>query len=182
MSVKTALQLINRFLAEDDFDADTQFCLHWFEQHGWTEGVFGDADVLARAKATSVDGHEGSRRVVKAAAARCVCGSSASTPRLGSAHRQAAARLGGTAPAHPAPDARTANPPPAQLLGALRQQEPRPSASSPTASTPSANAKAGPKTPAPTTSSSPSWTGIESAAASIPEPAQETYLANPQSY
>jgi putative DNA methylase len=31
MSVRTALQLINRFLAEDDFDHDTQFCLHWFE-------------------------------------------------------------------------------------------------------------------------------------------------------
>jgi putative DNA methylase len=55
MSVKTALQLINRFLAEDDFDADTQFCLHWFEQHGWTESVFGEADVLARSKSTSVD-------------------------------------------------------------------------------------------------------------------------------
>jgi len=56
MSVKSALQLINRFLAEDDFDGDTQFCLHWFDQHGWTEGVYGDADVLARAKATSVSG------------------------------------------------------------------------------------------------------------------------------
>ena len=56
MSVRTALQLINRFLAEDDFDHDTQFCLHWFEQHGWGEGVFGVADVLARAKGTSVDG------------------------------------------------------------------------------------------------------------------------------
>jgi len=55
MSVRTALQLINRFLAEDDFDADTQFCLHWFEQHGWGEGVFGEADVLARSKSTSVD-------------------------------------------------------------------------------------------------------------------------------
>jgi putative DNA methylase len=55
MSVRTALQLINRFLAEDDFDADTQFCLHWFEQHGWAEGVFGEADVLARSKSTSVD-------------------------------------------------------------------------------------------------------------------------------
>jgi putative DNA methylase len=55
MSVRTALQLINRFLAEDDFDADTQFCLHWFEQHGWTESVFGEADVLARSKSTSVD-------------------------------------------------------------------------------------------------------------------------------
>ena len=56
MSVRTALQLINRFLAEDDFDADTQFCLHWFEQHGWNEGVFGTADTLARGKGTSVDG------------------------------------------------------------------------------------------------------------------------------
>ena len=55
MSVRTALQLINRFLAEDDFDADTQFCLHWFEQHGWTESLFGEADVLARSKSTSVD-------------------------------------------------------------------------------------------------------------------------------
>ena len=55
MSVRTALQLINRFLAEDDFDADTQFCLHWFEQHGWTESAFGEADVLARSKSTSVD-------------------------------------------------------------------------------------------------------------------------------
>jgi putative DNA methylase len=56
MTVRTALQLINRFLAEDDFDADTQFCLHWFEQYGWETGKFGEADTLARAKGTSVDG------------------------------------------------------------------------------------------------------------------------------
>jgi putative DNA methylase len=56
MSVRTALQLINRFLAEDDFDADTQFCLHWFEQHGWEAGKFGEADTLARAKGTAVEG------------------------------------------------------------------------------------------------------------------------------
>jgi putative DNA methylase len=56
MSVKTALQLINRFLAEDDFDHDTQFCLAWFEQQGWAAGRFGEADVLARAKGTSVSG------------------------------------------------------------------------------------------------------------------------------
>jgi putative DNA methylase len=59
MGVRTALQLINRFLVEDDFDADTQFCLHWFEQHSWNEGAFGSADTLARGKGTSVDGiHE----------------------------------------------------------------------------------------------------------------------------
>jgi putative DNA methylase len=60
MSVRSALQLINRFLAEDDFDHDTQFCLHWFDQYGWAEGAFGEADVLARAKATSVDALAGS--------------------------------------------------------------------------------------------------------------------------
>jgi putative DNA methylase len=56
MSVRTALQLINRFLAEDDFDPDTQFCLHWFDQYGWSAGPYGEADVLARAKGTSVGG------------------------------------------------------------------------------------------------------------------------------
>lgn len=56
MSVRTALQLINRFFAEDDFDHDTQFCLHWFDSQGWATGKFGDADVLARAKGTSVGG------------------------------------------------------------------------------------------------------------------------------
>lgn len=61
MSVRTALQLINRFLAEDDFDADTQFCLRWFEQCRWGEGRFGDADTLSRAKGTSVEGVRSSR-------------------------------------------------------------------------------------------------------------------------
>ena len=49
MSVRTALQLINRFFAEDDFDHETRFCLHWFKQHGWNEAKFGEADTLARA-------------------------------------------------------------------------------------------------------------------------------------
>ena len=56
MTVRSALQLINRYLSEDDFDFDTQFCLAWFDEHGWAEGKYGDADVLARAKGTSVGG------------------------------------------------------------------------------------------------------------------------------
>lgn len=60
MRVKAALQLINRFLAEDDFDHDTQFCLHWFDQQGWATGKYGEADVLARAKGTSVSGLQAS--------------------------------------------------------------------------------------------------------------------------
>ena len=55
MTVKTALQLINRFLAEDAFDAETQFCLTWFETNLWNESSFGEADLLARAKGISVD-------------------------------------------------------------------------------------------------------------------------------
>lgn len=55
MTVRAALQLINRFLGEDDFDRDTQFCLSLFQQNGWKEGRFGEADTLARAKGTSVD-------------------------------------------------------------------------------------------------------------------------------
>ena len=56
MGVRGALQLINRFFAEDDLDHDSQFCLAWFEENGWATGKYGDADVLARAKGTSVGG------------------------------------------------------------------------------------------------------------------------------
>jgi len=56
VGMRTALQLINRYLAEDDFDHDTQFCFHWFQQSGFERGPFGAADVLARAKFTSVAG------------------------------------------------------------------------------------------------------------------------------
>ena len=62
LSVRTALALINQVLdevlaeQEGDFDPDSRFALAWFEQHGFAEGEFGVADVLARAKGTAVDG------------------------------------------------------------------------------------------------------------------------------
>src|SRR5262249_19662463 len=62
LSVREALSLINQVLdetlaeQEGDFDADSRFALAWFEQHGFGEGKFGVADVLARAKNTSVQG------------------------------------------------------------------------------------------------------------------------------
>ncbi len=62
MTVRTALGLINQALdeilaeQEGDFDADTRFAVTWFEQRGMEDGPFGDADVLARAKNTSVTG------------------------------------------------------------------------------------------------------------------------------
>ena len=37
-------------------DPDTRFAIAWFEQNGNAAGPFGDADVLARAKNTSVSG------------------------------------------------------------------------------------------------------------------------------
>jgi putative DNA methylase len=64
LSVRTALALINQeldaYLAEQDgdIDPDTRFAVDWFSQFGFTEGEFGLADVLARAKNTSVAGVE----------------------------------------------------------------------------------------------------------------------------
>ena len=61
MTVKTALQIINRELdaflneQEGEFDADTRFAVTWFEQNGMKAGEFGDADNLARARGLSVD-------------------------------------------------------------------------------------------------------------------------------
>jgi putative DNA methylase len=60
--VRDALALINQVLdetlaeQEGDFDADSRFAIAWFEQHGFAEGEFGVADVLARAKNTAVEG------------------------------------------------------------------------------------------------------------------------------
>ncbi|OQA15464.1 MAG: hypothetical protein BWY64_02863 [bacterium ADurb.Bin363] len=39
-------------------DQGTRFCVSWYEQYGFNEGNFGDADVLSRAKNTSVEGLE----------------------------------------------------------------------------------------------------------------------------
>jgi putative DNA methylase len=62
MSVRSALGLVNEILAEilngeeSEFDSDTRFALTWFEQFGHNTGPFGDADLLARAKDTTVAG------------------------------------------------------------------------------------------------------------------------------
>lgn len=60
MSVHSALQLINKQVDEalggENFDADTNFCLGWFQDVGWSAGEYGSANTLAQAKATSVEG------------------------------------------------------------------------------------------------------------------------------
>jgi putative DNA methylase len=61
-AVREALALINQVLdetlaeQEGDFDADSRWALAWFEQHGFSEGEFGVANVLAQAKNTGMNG------------------------------------------------------------------------------------------------------------------------------
>jgi putative DNA methylase len=61
MTVKTALQLINRELDEylggiqGEFDADTRFAISWFEQNGMATGEYGTANNIATARGVSVE-------------------------------------------------------------------------------------------------------------------------------
>jgi putative DNA methylase len=62
MSAQMALQDINSaldlFLSEQDteYDAYTRFAITWFEQMGMTDGPYGTADTLARARGVAVGG------------------------------------------------------------------------------------------------------------------------------
>ncbi len=62
MPVRTALALINEVLeeilsAEDtELDAESRFALTWYRQYGHDPGPFGDANTLAQAMNTAVDG------------------------------------------------------------------------------------------------------------------------------
>lgn len=61
MPVRAALQLINQELAlvlqhqETEFDSETRWAIDWFRQYGFSPGAFGDANLLATAKAVSVE-------------------------------------------------------------------------------------------------------------------------------
>jgi len=62
MTVRSALARINEILdqvlneQEGDFDPTTRFAIAWYRQHGYKAGTFGDADNLARARNTAVEG------------------------------------------------------------------------------------------------------------------------------
>ena len=64
LSVREALALINQvldeFLAEEEaeLDAPSRFALAWYEQYGYGEGPFGDAETLAKAKNVAVSALE----------------------------------------------------------------------------------------------------------------------------
>lgn len=62
MSVRSAIGIINQLLTEvlseleDDFDSDTRWAIAWFEQNGFEAGDFGTAELLSKAKVTSISG------------------------------------------------------------------------------------------------------------------------------
>ncbi len=62
MRVRAALALINQaldeYLAEQEgeYDTDTRWALAWFEQYGHEQGPYGVAEMLSKAKNTSVEG------------------------------------------------------------------------------------------------------------------------------
>jgi putative DNA methylase len=70
LTVRQALTLINQTLdevlaeQEGDFDPDSRWALAWFEQMGFQEGEYGDAEILSKAKNTSVAGMTGAGLLV----------------------------------------------------------------------------------------------------------------------
>lgn len=62
MPVREALRQINAVLdevvseQEGEFDADTRWCISWYESHGFDEALYGEAETLANAKNASIDG------------------------------------------------------------------------------------------------------------------------------
>jgi len=60
LSVRTALQLINRSLdevlaeQEGEYDAETRWAIAWFEEYALSEGEYGRAETLSKAKNTAV--------------------------------------------------------------------------------------------------------------------------------
>jgi len=64
MTVRTALGLINQVLdevlaaEESEMDADTRWAVTWFTQYAFGEALYGEAEVLATARNTSITGLE----------------------------------------------------------------------------------------------------------------------------
>ena len=75
MRVGAALGLINQALdevlaeQEGEFDSDTRWAVAWFDQHGFEQGAFGEAETLSKAKVTAVS-HLQERGVVDAGAGK----------------------------------------------------------------------------------------------------------------
>ena len=94
MPVRDALAEINRVLnetlaeAEGDMDAETRFCVAWFEQYGTAERPYGEAEVLCTAKNTPSTAW---RKPASSPGAPEGCGSSAATNSTPTGTRRATA-------------------------------------------------------------------------------------------
>lgn len=61
LTVQEANKLINKEIDTyfngfaEELDADTRFCVKWFDLYGWASGPFGDAHITAQAEGTNVD-------------------------------------------------------------------------------------------------------------------------------
>jgi putative DNA methylase len=70
LTVRAALGMINQIQSEvlseqeDDFDAETRWAIAWFELNGFSDGSFGDAEVLTKAKTTTVSSLDHARLVL----------------------------------------------------------------------------------------------------------------------
>jgi putative DNA methylase len=62
MTVRTALGLINQIKEEvigepvEEYDIETRWAVTWFDQHGFAEADYGEAELLAKTQAVSVGG------------------------------------------------------------------------------------------------------------------------------
>jgi putative DNA methylase len=65
MNVRAALQLINQSIDEvhaeqqGEIDSDTRCAISWYQQFGMNEGLYGDAEIIARAMNTSIPRMQG---------------------------------------------------------------------------------------------------------------------------
>ena len=147
MSVHNALIHINKTVdnyfaeGEGDLDADTRFCIAWFQQYGFEIGPFGEADVLARAKGTAVDGVRDAGVLHSAKSKVRLLKAKGVPQELGPDDGRPHPDLGGVPPDEPRPRRSRAKVTRAPSWRACRTSRTR-SASSPTASIPSASAEA----------------------------------------
>ena len=105
LPVREALVLINQTLdetlvqQEGDFDADSRWALAWFEQFGFDEGEYGIAEMLSKAKNTSVAGMVEAGILASRAGKVRLAAARGTASRLGPNDRPEADRLGdGTSP------------------------------------------------------------------------------------
>ena len=111
MTVREALASINQVLdealaeQEGDFDGDTRWALSWFEQYGFSEGEYGVAETLAKAKNIAI-GALAEDGILESKRGKVRLFRPAELPRFGTSNRQTLDHLGDGASPDPSPRSR----------------------------------------------------------------------------